>query len=283
MALVAAACSSSGHPKAAGPSQTSGTTAPGQDKCTPDKAGGTLSFASLNETPGLDPTVSFGSGTFGGTELQALYDTLMRYDLASNKFVPWVAQSLTANSDYTQWTMKLRPGIKFGDGNPLTAQAVKASIARHQDPNNHSVVLSDTSQITDMQVVDDLTVMFKLAEPWGTFPSVLADLGGMSRGTTVIDKIGKSALNKARVGAGVGAFEFVRWSPGEELVMAAKKDYWGGPVCIQTLRFVHIPTEDGTYSALGLGEVQTAYTRDPQTVAKARAANLGSYSEGVGI
>jgi peptide/nickel transport system substrate-binding protein len=134
-----------------------------------------------------------------------------------------------------------------------------------------------------MQVVDDLNMAFKLAEPWGTFPSVLADLGGMVVDTTVVDKMGKDAFNKAPVGAGVGAFEFVRWSPGEEIVMAPKKDYWGGPVCIQTLRFVHIPTEDGTYKALNLGEVQAAYTRDPQTVAKGKANNLGYYSEVVGL
>jgi peptide/nickel transport system substrate-binding protein len=285
LAVLAAGCGGSSHrSSAANPTQPTGSkVSSAADKCTTDKAGGQLTFAVFSETRGLDPTVSTGSGTTGGTELQAIYDTLMRYDLATNTFVPRVATSLTPNADYSQWTIKLRPGVKFGDGNPLTTEAVKKSIARHQDPANHSVVLSDTSHITNMQTVDDLTMVFTLDGPWGTFPSVLADLGGMVVDTTVLDRMGKDAFNKNPRGAGVGPFEIARWAPGEEIAMEPKKDYWGGPVCIQTLRFIHAPTEDDTYSKLKLGEVQAAYTRDPRVAARTKADGLSHYSEAVGL
>jgi peptide/nickel transport system substrate-binding protein len=190
---------------------------------------------------------------------------------------------MTPNADATQWTLKLRPGVKFGDGNPLTATAVKLSISRHQNPANHSTVLSDVSQITNMNVVDDLTLVFTLAAPWGTFPHVLADLGGMIVDTTVVDKMGETAFNKYPRGAGVGPFEIVSFTPGESIIMEPKKDYWGGPVCIQQLKFVPSQTPQATFDALKLGQIQAAYVRDPLLVSMEKAANLVAYREEVGL
>jgi peptide/nickel transport system substrate-binding protein len=287
-ALVAAGCGgSSGKGAAQSPttkaSSTAGGTASKPEVCTPDKAGGTATFGVFSETRGLDPVVSTGSGTTGAIELSALYDTLMRYNPDTAKFEPWLAESFEANSDSTQWTLKLRKGIKFGNGDPLTTAAVKTSIARFQDPKNNAGSIANVLQIADMRIVDDLTMVFQLKESWGTFPFVLADLPGMIINPNVLQQMGKDPFNTNPRGAGVGPYEVVRFAPGEEIRMQAKTDYWGGPVCIGTLRFVPIATDQTRYDALKKGELDAAFLRDPQIVAQAKAAGLGFHGEVVNL
>ena len=77
-----------------------------------------------SETAGLDPVVSNGGGTTGQTELTAIYDTLMRYNPEKKVFEPQLAESLTANADSTEWTLKLRANTKFTDNTDLNAEAV---------------------------------------------------------------------------------------------------------------------------------------------------------------
>jgi peptide/nickel transport system substrate-binding protein len=249
------------------------------DYCDASKVGGELTFAVYSEARGLDPVAVAGGGTAGMTELAALYDTLMRYDPETSTFEPWLAESLEPNDDFTEWTLTLRPDVTFGSGNPVTAEAVEFSIARHQDPANGASAYQDTLQITDMEVVDDLTLVFTLAEPWGTFPALLADMPGMVIDPAVLDDVGPEAFTTDPVGAGAGPYEVSRFRPGEEIVFDAKDDYWGGPVCIERLRFVDIPTEQATYDALELGEVDVAFLREPQIVAEADDAGFDRHGE----
>src|SRR5690606_2516169 len=137
-------------------------TSAGEDVCDASKVGGEATFAVFSETRGLDPVVSSGGGTTGASELMTLYDTLVRYDAESATFQPWVAESLEPNEDATEWTLKLRPNVRFGSGNPLTTDAVKASIARHGDPANRAVSAADVQQIEEMRIIDDLTMVFVL-------------------------------------------------------------------------------------------------------------------------
>jgi peptide/nickel transport system substrate-binding protein len=277
--LVAAACGgddTDGGPPAASPSSET-------DECDASRVGGELSFAVFSETRGLDPVVAAGGGTAGQTELTALYDTLMRYDPDAASFEPWLARSLEPNSDSTVWTLELRPDVTFGSGNPVTAEAVRFSIARHQDPDNRASAYQDTLQIADMQVVDDLTLVFTLDEPWGTFPALLADMPGMVVDPAVLGDLGEDAFNTNPVGAGAGPYEVSNFTPGEEIVFEAKPDYWGGPVCVERLRFVDIPTDQATYDALELGEVDVAFLREPQVVAQAKADGVDHHSEVVNL
>ena len=62
----------------------------------------------------------------------ALYDTLTRWDPATQKYVMRTAESVTANADNTEWTVKIKPNIKFTDGTDYDAEAVKFGINRHR-------------------------------------------------------------------------------------------------------------------------------------------------------
>ena len=63
-------------------------------------------------------------------ELAAIYDTLMRFDPLTGKYEPLTAESMTPNADFTVWTLKLKPGVKFTDGTDYNVDAVKFTLDR---------------------------------------------------------------------------------------------------------------------------------------------------------
>lgn len=78
-------------------------------------------------------------------------------------------------------------------------------------------------------------------------------------------------------GAGVGPFEVERYASGEELVLNAKPDYWGGPVCINKLRFTTINDAHTAIGAFQNREVDVAFLQDPQIIAEAKSAGTESF------
>jgi peptide/nickel transport system substrate-binding protein len=218
--------------------------------------GGKATMAFTADTLGLDPTISWGKGTSGGTQLTAIYDTLVWYNPATSQYEPRVAESLTHNDTATEWTLTLRNGIRFGNGDPLTAQDVVDSIQRHRA--KPTISAPDARLISSMRAVDDRTVVFDLTEPWGSFPYMLSSEGGMITNPRVVNSLGADFNTKA-IGAGVGPYEVESYAPNERLVLKAKPDYWGGQPCITQLTFVVIPTNP--VDALKTGQVQALFTQ----------------------
>jgi peptide/nickel transport system substrate-binding protein len=257
-------------------STTSTTSAP--EQCDASRTGGMLRFGEFLPNPlGLDPATPAGArGVLGGTTMAALYDTLLRFDPSTGSYEPHAAESFSSNDDATEWTVKLRAGVHFGSGNPLTSAAVKASIARHQDPARLSSVKGFVDSIADIATPDDLTVVFRLTEPWGGFPWLLAGEVGMITDPAVVAERGdKFATNPA--GAGIGPFELVSYVPGEETVLRSKPDYWGGSVCIDELRFVHLQGAAATYQALRSSTIDVAFLREAPVIADARDDGMEMY------
>jgi peptide/nickel transport system substrate-binding protein len=248
-------------------------------ECPADSASTTLSMGVFSETSGLDPTVSNGSGSTGGTELAAIYDTLMRWDSEAEEYVPEVAESLDHDDAFQTWTLHLRSGVTFGNGDPLTAADVVTSAERHRGEESNSPVAGLASLIDSMEATDDATVVFTLTEPWSGFPFLLAGPLGMITNQRVIDELGADAFNQLPAGAGVGAFDPVRFAAGEEIVMEARPDYWGGAPCIGELRFVAISGGDATYDALDSGEIDVAFLREPLAIDRARQADTESRAD----
>jgi len=260
---------------AGGTSTTSATTAPASDdECTEERRGGTLTMGTLSPPSGIDPVRLQGAGSVGGTEVAAFYDILMQYDTTTGEYSPRVAESLEANDDYTEWTLKLREGVRFGNGDPLDAEAAKRHFERLANPANRSVWVGFLALITSMDVVDDHTLVFHLRSSWPGFPAVLADAPGMVVNTTIADRLGLDAFGLNPQGAGVGPFELARFAPGEEIVFEPKDDYWDGPVCLERLRFIPLPVATTNYEAFKRGEVQVSYTNDAPTAAEVRAAGV---------
>jgi peptide/nickel transport system substrate-binding protein len=264
---LAASCASSGSDEDAGGSATTvGGAATPTETCTAERVGGSIDIGTAGLPPGIDPIATTGSASTGGIELAQFYDTLMRYDPESGTYEPRVAESLEADAQSKVWTLTLRDGVTFGNGDPLTADTVKTSIERYQQLNR-GPYKNLAVQIETMEVRDPKTVVFTLKQPWAGFAFTLANGPGMIVNPAVVAERGDTFATNP-TGAGVGAYEFVRYAQGEELVYKAKADHWDGPVCIEELRFKPFVADPGRYEAFENGQYQAAYLRDPLIVSQ---------------
>jgi peptide/nickel transport system substrate-binding protein len=181
--------------------------------------------------------------------------------------VPHAAEGLTSNDDFTEWTLTLRGGIAYSNGEPLVAQHVVDNLVRLQGPGRQAVRgLIDIVDFANTTVPDDRTVVFKLLKPWSNFAYLLGDAGGMVVNPTVgaaLDSAGQSVIGNDPTGAGIGAYTVDKWAPGESpyLTLKARADYWGGAPCIETINFMSIPSDETKRDSLRLGEIDVAFLR----------------------
>ena len=129
------------------------------------KEGGSITYGLESETGGGWCPTSEQLAASGIMVEAAIYDTLVAPN-DKNVMVPNLAKSVDHNADYTVWTIKLRDGIKFHDGTPLTADAVKQNIEAWRVGTLYSSIYKP---ITDVTVVDPLTVNITVAVPWVAF------------------------------------------------------------------------------------------------------------------
>ena len=297
IAFVAAGCGDSGD------DSSQATVAPGAPTSVATtlqpRVGGTLDFAQFSEPSGLDPTVPSGTGATGSSEMIAVYDTIMRYDSASGKYEPRTAESVTPNADLTEWTIKLRAGIKFSDGTDYDADAVVFSMNRHRSglpgappcaqlyacPRNSTATNLYMALVKDLTAVDKLTVKATLSEPWSAFQYALSDEAGMIVSPTAVKKC-DPAKDKAQCDfnlkpVGAGPFIVESFKPKESITMVRNPNYWGGQVYLDGLKFATLADNGGlkTFDALKTGTFDVVYLRDPTATAAARDAKQPSFVE----
>ena len=124
--------------------------------------GGTLTMGSLVEPPGLDP---FHQGADARIRVTVLVYQGLFYEATSGEAMPLLAESYEASPDKLVYTIKLRQGVKFHTGQPMTAKDVAYSYNYIRDPKNGSPGAGDFGTIKSIDVVDDHTVKITLSEP----------------------------------------------------------------------------------------------------------------------
>ena len=278
-ASSAATDSSSATPSSGSATPSSGsatpssTVAPAKKACTETKPGSTLTASVFLSTGQLDPTLVAG-GVVGGTEIAALYDVLFTYDYEKRDVVPHLAKGIVANADFTKFTLSLREGIKFSDGTPLDAQMVVNNFDRWKAPESTAPQAALLRQfMSGAKVVDPTTVEIDTNTGWAEFPAFLAEQVGMIVNTKVAGTDRKAFAAKPPDAAGVGPYVLETNAVGEAITFKARKDYWGGPVCVETLRIISIPGARATYESFQNDESQVAYLQDPATIKEAKANN----------
>ena len=152
-----------------------------------------------------------------------LYDTLMDRDSKTYKPGPGLASSLKSINPLT-WELKLRAGVKFHNGEPFNAEAVKFTIDRVLDPATKSVTRGNFTWIKEVKVIDDNTVHIITAKP---FPAAAEFL---TLAYIVPPKYLKSVGDEefSRKPVGTGPYKFVEWKKAEHLIVEANENYWKG-------------------------------------------------------
>lgn len=136
---------------------------------------------------------------------------------------PWLAESVSADASLQRWTVTLRPGISFTDGQPLDALNVKTGIDDYLRSGRASSGHLRDARITSVIVIDELTLVIELGEPNAGLPAALA--GPVGRVFSVVAAEADPGIF-ARAPVGTGPFVFRRWSLGEPAVLEANPDYW---------------------------------------------------------
>src|SRR5699024_6631807 len=238
--------------------------------------GGTLVFGSYSFPTSLDPTVTQTAGSTGGSELAAIYDTLVKVDLDKAGFSPQLAEKLEHDDDYREFTITLREGTTFSDGSVLDAEAVKWSIDRFVANGADSAQVFDNI-VDRVEVRDARTVVFHLADTWMDFPVLLAAGAGMIVGS------GADA-GEEFTPIGAGPFTVESFRQNEELRLAANPDYHGDGPYLDQVKFVPSAGARGQLDSLEAGELDRAYLfRDESVISEARDIGYTGYVDEIGL
>ena len=184
------------------------------------KNGGTLTIGLAEDPDALDPSLA---RTFVG-RIIFLHMCEKLYDLNSKlEIVPQLAASLpTLSADKKTVTIKLRTGIKFNDGTPFNAAAVKKSLERHQQLRG-SARASELSPVTGIDTQGNNAVVLHLNDRYSPLTAQLADRSGMVMSPKALDALGdKFATNPVCV----GPFQFKERQAGDHITLVKSNDYY---------------------------------------------------------
>jgi peptide/nickel transport system substrate-binding protein len=229
--------------------------------CNASRVGGTINFGQFSIGTSLDPAFRQSGGAGGLSIMTGVYDELMRSDPKTGEVTPYLAQSLTHNADYTNWVLKLRPGIKFGDGNAFDATAVAGALNRYLGPG--STFAAYSQYFTSIVATDPQTVTFTMSTPWAELATQLSTTFGMIADPAAVAKYGAAFGSTPNAGAGAGPYEVTTFSPPTSVVMKAKQNYWQGPVCVDTVNSTSVTGSQQALDSFVTGQYDISYIRDP--------------------
>lgn len=247
-----------------------GPGAPPADAGVPPREGGVLSMALAAESDGFDPT-RFGFNPSGLLVASTVYDPLAVWQ--EGRVVPWLAESIEADPTSTVWTIRLRSGVRFHDGLPLDADALRANL---EASRANRLLGPAYSPIRDVAVTGPLEVRLTMAAPWPAFANLLTSQFGYVASPAAV---GTEAGAKKPVGT--GPFRFEEWLPGKRLTVTRNADYWRpGEPHLDRIEFSVVGDAFSRQRALQGGEVDALVTDDADAIAAAEHAGLPT---GVGL
>lgn len=219
-----------------------------------------LTVAIPNNLTGLDPTNI--NDTLSQTSVRLIYQGLFGFDKDMNS-VPLLAESYEASDDATEFTIKLREGIKFHDGTDFNAEAVKINIERLANPDNKLSRRSLVSMVDTVEVIDNNTVKLKLSEPFGAMIASLAHPGAMMISPAALEKYGKDI---DRNPVGTGPFKFKHWAA-DTLEVTKNDDYWKeGLPKVDGVTIRSVPESGARFAMLQTGEAQFVPSFPPELI-----------------
>src|SRR5439155_40307 len=182
---------------------------------------------------------------------------------------PSLAESWSLAKDNVTHEFVLRKGIKFHNGEPVTADDVKFSFERYRGSGAKTL----KEHVKEFQVVAPNRVRIVLREPW---PDFMAFYGTSATGAgwivpkKYVEKVGDDGFKKSPVGA--GPYKFVSFNPGVELVLEAFPEYWRKAPSVKRLVMRSIPDEATRAASVRTGEVDIAYLFTGPTAEQLRRA-----------
>jgi peptide/nickel transport system substrate-binding protein len=217
------------------------------------KQGGAITVGQELDIPGFDPLKVGVFDTSAETAAAAIFDTLTTLD-DNGEPQPKLALSWTHSDDYKTWTYKLRPGVKFHDGTPFNAQAVKDNFDRQKDPANNCRCAFYIAFIHDVQAPDEFTVVYNLNDPSVKLPALMSLQGANNviQSPTAWKTKGDD-YNRNPVGT--GPYILKSWNAGDRMVLEKNPDYWNkGHPYLDRIILKPMPDSQSRFASLQSGE-----------------------------
>ena len=202
--------------------------------------------------------------------LYAIHDALVR-PLPGQKMGPSLAESWTESADGLVYEFKLRRGLKFHNGDPLTTDDVKWSFERYQGAGAREF----RARVRQVEIVDPMVIRFHLKEPWPdfmTFYGTTATAAGIVLPRKYVEQVGADGFRQRPVGA--GPYKFVSQRPGVDITLEAFTGYWRHVPYVKRLIMKSVPDSTTRLTMLKSGETDfalfldgpeaEAVTRDPR-------------------
>jgi ABC-type transport system substrate-binding protein len=222
------------------------------------RRGGSLTFATEAEIASFDPRLGAWDNT-AYLYARTVYDPLFT-QAADGSIEPYLAQSILPNSDYTQWTIKLRSGITFHDGSPLDASTVKVNL----DGVTRSPLTGPfLFNVQSTRVIDPRTLVVVMYTPWVPFPSYLTHVLGYMVGLRQLaDTSGRAKP------IGTGPYVFKEWVPGDHFTAVRNPSYWRpGLPYLDSITFKPVADPIPRGNGLQAGDFDLMHSADTQNVA----------------
>jgi ABC-type transport system substrate-binding protein len=246
------------------------------------RRGGTLTIGTISDVPNYH--IFNGSqgkmDASGFCVANALYDPLFVMSHNGRVALPMLALSATPSANYTVWTIALRQGVAFSNGDPFNADIVVANwAAANADP---TVGLAIKPIIASVTKVDSHTVKYNLVIPYSSFPIVLAEqqIAYMAHPTSFSPTFAGTPI-------GTGPFMVKSWQVGIEAQLVRNPTYWKADAhnrqlpYLSKLNFKTIADDNARNQALQTGGVDMIVTQNGAAIANLKKIKNITYSTDV--
>jgi peptide/nickel transport system substrate-binding protein len=215
------------------------------------KAGGTIKAGILVPAAAINPITIADQG---GLELLGNVGEFLVFSDQHGGYHPWLAEKWTPNADASVWTFKIRQGVKFNDGTPMTVDDVVYSFKTQSDPKSKANALSVFGGILSpdgVQKVDDTTVAFHLDAADGGFVDAVSE----DNYNMVVVPNGFDYDKYQTSWPGTGHFMKDSYSPSTGATLVRNPHYWGKKAKPSKVEFTFYPEEAPMAAALQAGSI----------------------------
>ena len=235
---------------ACGSSSTS-TPSTGSTASAKGKAGATIKAGILVPAAAINPITIADQG---GLELIGNVGEFLIFADQHFNYRPWLATSWSPNADASVWTFKIRQGVKFNDGTPMTVDDVVYSFQTQSDPKSSANALSvfgGTLNPAGVVKVDDTTVAFHLEHPDAAWPDAVS----CDNYNMIIVPKGYDYANYQKEFVGTGRFKMASYTPNVGAVYVRNPHYWGSAALPAKIEWTFYPQEAPMSAALQAGSI----------------------------
>ena len=208
-------------------------------------------------------TLVYGSGDYTAInpalfehgEINALIFAGLTAHDAENNIAAGLAEEWSFDEETLTWTFKLREGLTFHDGEPLTSADVKFTLEAILNPDNMSEIVSNYKDIEEITCPDDLTAEIRLSQVNVAFPDYMT-IGILPEHLLAGEDLTTSTFNQNPIGA--GPYRMTAWDMGQSITMEKFNGYYGGEPNIDRIIFRIVPDTDARAMQLEAGEIDMA-------------------------